>query len=61
MGFMDLLKKNNDNNDKEKQAQKEYIKEVEAVDSFTDPKCATERQDAINEFVKSVVRKNYEK
>lgn len=58
MGLLDLLKKNND----EKPAKdKEYVKEVEAVDSFTDPKCATERQDAINEFVKSVVRKNYEK
>ena len=59
MGLMDLLKKNNDNEKPAKE--KEYVKEVEAVDSFTDPKCATERQDAINEFIKGIVRKNYEK
>ena len=51
MGLADLLKK-----DKEEKP-KEYVKEVENTNSYTDPKTAAERSNMINEFIKKVVIK----
>ena len=51
MGLVDLLKK-----DKEEKP-KEYVKEVENINSYTDPKTAEERNKMIKEFIKKVVIK----
>ncbi|MHB1664235.1 MAG: hypothetical protein ACYCT7_03090 [bacterium] len=54
-GLSDLLK----NKDK-REKPKEYVKEVENINSYTDPKTVEERNNAINNFIKKVVIKNAE-
>jgi hypothetical protein len=53
MALTDLLKKDKDKEGKPK----EYVREVENINSYTDPKTAEERSKTIKEFIKKVVIK----
>ena len=55
MGLTDLLKKNKE------EKPKEYVKEVENINSYTDPKTAEERNKMIKDFIKKVVIKRNER
>ncbi|MHB1702838.1 MAG: hypothetical protein ACYCS0_01280 [bacterium] len=52
MALADLLKK-----DKKEEKPKEYVREVENINSYTDPKTAEERSKTIKEFIRKVVIK----
>jgi len=55
MGLLDML--NNNKNSKEEKP-KEYVKEVENINSYTEPKTAEERNKIIKDYIKTVVKKN---
>ena len=55
MGLINLVKK-----DKEEK-HKEYVKEVENINSYTDPKTAEERNKIMKDFIKKVVIKRNER
>ena len=55
MGLMDLLKK-----DKEEKP-KEYVREIENINSYTDPKTAEQSNKIIKDFIKKVVIKRNER
>jgi hypothetical protein len=50
---MGLLKKDKDKEEKPK----EYVKEVENINTFTDPKTAETRNEIMKDFIKKVVIK----
>jgi len=55
MGLLDMLNNSKKNNEEKP---KEYVKEVENINSYTEPKTAEERNKIIKDYIKTVIKKN---